>query len=717
MRTALCTCPLCEAMCGLEVSVEGDRLVDIRGDRSDPLSAGFICPKAMALGDLLGDPDRLRTPRIKENGRRRPAEWAEAIDFAASRLAAIQKRYGADSVAFYTGNPNLHSYAAQLTELEFGAALGSRNLFSTASTDHLPHLFAAYQMFGHQLLLPLPDLDRTDCLLIFGANPAESNGSLMAAPGMPRRLREIQVRGGRVFVFDPRRTRTAALADRHFPIRPGSDALLLLALVNTLFAENLADPGRLAAFTDGIDALRGASAPFLPERVSSRVGIAPADIRGIARKFAASPAGVCYGRVGVCTQEFGAACQWLINAMNILTGNLDRTGGAMFPKPAVDIVRVGTVLGQRGSYARWHSRVRKLPEFAGQLPVAALAEEIETPGRGKVRALITSAGNPVLSTPNGGRLDAALSHVDFMVSIDFYLNETTRHADVILPPTCALERDHYDVVFRAFGVRNTARYTHAVVDGGAGTLHDWQIYCRLGARICAHRGGLRHSLRRMRLQAVERITPRSILGILLRAGPHRLHVETLESEAHTRDLGPLTPCLPGRLGTPKKRIQLAPQVFEAAVRRLELQLDTRLAPDVLTLIGRRQLRSNNSWMHRFSRLEGANNRCTLLIHPDDARARGLVSGELAEVRSRTGKVVAEVEISQTMSRGVVSLPHGYGAVSANQLTDDLCLDELTGTAALNGIAVVVEPRGCPVAVSEFVENAMQIDPEGKCPHF
>jgi anaerobic selenocysteine-containing dehydrogenase len=704
MSTHVTTCPFCEAMCGLRIDVTGGTIQDIRGDPDDALSRGFLCPKAMAVADVQADPERLREPLVRRDGRWQTVSWDEALTEAASGLHKVQALHGRDSVAFYTGNPNLHSYTAQLAELVFRTSLGTRAVFSTASIDQLPHLFVSYLMFGHQLLLPVPDLDRTAFLLVIGANPAESNGSLMGAPGVPRRLRELRARGGRVVVVDPRRTRTADLADTHHHIVPGTDALLLAAMVQTLTTDRQPSPGRLAAFTRGIEDVARAVSAFAPERVADTVGIRADDIRSLARAFADAPSAVCYPRIGACTQEFGALSCWLAHVLNVITGNLDRPGGAMFTKPAVDIVRVSGLLRKNGSYRSWTSRVRGLPEFAGELPVAVLAEEIETPGDGSIRALVTSAGNPVLSTPEGGRLHRALPSLDFMVAIDFYLNETTRHAHVILPPVFALERDHYDIAFRAFGVRNTAKYSEPVLPAPPGSRTDWDIYLDLARRLEARRDGLASWFSGASLGVLHRIGPRRLLDLLLRLGPHRLSIDRLRREVHTIDLGPLSPCLPERLFTRDAQIDLAPGLLMQDLTRLSERMARRPAAGSLLLIGRRQMRNHNSWLHNSARLMKGPDRCTLMMHPDDASVRSLRAGQRVAIRSAVGAVTAPLELSDGIMPGVVSLPHGFGhgqpdtrlavanahpGASLNDLTDGTALDVLTGTAAFSGTPVVV----------------------------
>jgi anaerobic selenocysteine-containing dehydrogenase len=708
------TCTLCEAICGLAIELEGERIVSIRGDRDDPFSRGHICPKGVALQDVHADPDRLRHPVRRTTSGWERIGWDEALDYVAFRLRTVQRQHGRDAVAVYQGNPTVHNYGTLLYAPGFIRALGTRNRFSATSVDQLPHHFAAYFMFGHQLLIPVPDLDRTEFMLILGANPAVSNGSLMSAPDAAGRLRAIRARGGRVTVVDPRRTETAALADTHHFIRPGTDVLLLMALLHTVFAEKLDDAGRLAQHTKGLEALRSAVAGVTPERAADLTGIDAAAIRTLARDFARAPSAVCYGRVGVSTQEFGATAHWLINALNLVTGNLDRSGGAMFTLPAVDAVK----RSRPGSHARWRSRVRGLPEFSGELPVAVLAEEILTPGPGQVRALVTSAGNPVLSTPNGARLDDALARLDFMVSVDFYINETTRHAHVILPPPSPLEHEHYDLAFYLLSVRNAAKFSPALYSPPEGALQDWEIFLGLQERLQrGWKARLRHALLR-------RLGPQGLLDLALRTGPYGaglrplgkgLSLRRLRKHPHGLDLGPLVPVLPGRLRTADRRIHAAPEPLLGDLERVRGRLlgdsasgGNGTVPDRafdLLLIGRRQLRSNNSWMHNYARLVRGRDRCTLLVHPRDAAARSLEHGDRGRLVSRSGSIEVPVEITDSIMPGVVSLPHGWGhvrtgvrtrvarahpGVSVNDVTDDGFVDALSGNAALNGVPARLE---------------------------
>jgi len=697
------TCNLCEAMCGLEIRLDGETIQSIRGDREDPFSRGHICPKALALEDLHNDPDRLKHPMRKTGSGWERISWDQAFSEVAERLRSIQNQYGRSAVGMYLGNPNVHNLGSMLVLSSLVKAIRTENLFTATSVDQLPHHFAARHMFGHYFLLPIPDIDRTDFFLILGANPVASNGSLMTAPGVTRRLRDIRARGGKVVLIDPRRTETAAEADAHHFIRPGRDVLLLLALLETILREGLARPGRLAEFCTDLSELDSLVEGYAPERVAPRVGIDAVEITAMAREFAGAKRAVCYGRMGLSTQAFGGICQWLINVLNIVTGNLDRAGGAMFTRPALDIVTKERVR----EFGRWHSRVRGLPEFGGELPSAALAEEILTPGDGRIRAMITVAGNPVLSTPNGGRLDRAFSELDFTVAVDIYINETTRHADIILPPTTGLECDHYDVVFHTLAIRNTAKFSPALFEGAEDSRHDWQIYRELARRLASdeHPFDEHHPL--------NQATPAQMIDFGLRAGPYGkdgLSLDKLRETPHGIDLGALEPCLPDRLFTGDGLIRIAPVELTRDLERVRGLLEEAggngsLTLGDLTLVGRRHLRSNNSWMHNSERLVKGPELCTLMIHTRDARARGIAHGQKVTVASRVGRIELEAAVSENIMPGVVSIPHGWGhdregvglsvatthaGASINDLTDEALLDRLTGNAAFNGVPVSVE---------------------------
>jgi anaerobic selenocysteine-containing dehydrogenase len=704
------TCNLCEAVCGVVLEVDGGAVTGVRGDRDDPFSRGHVCPKAAALGDLARDPDRVRSPMRRTGARWEMISWADAIDEFATEIDRIRARYGPRSIGLYLGNPVVHSHTALLAVPFFARALGSRSKFSATSSDQLPHMLASLAMFGHQLMLPIPDLDRCAHLWILGANPLASNGSLMTAGDVRGRLGAIRSRGGRITVFDPRRTETAERADEHVFVRPGGDAFLLLGVLHTLFAEGLCRPGRLREFTRGLPELEAIAARFPPSRVAARCGVIATDIERLARALAASPRAAVYGRLGVCTQAYGGLSAWLVHALNVVIGALDHEGGMMFATPAADLLGLATGLGQTGHFRRFTSRVRGLPEFGGELPSAALAEEIDTPGDGQIRALVTLAGNPVLSTPDGARLARALPNLEFMASVDIYRNETTRHARLILPTSVGVERDHYDLAFYQLAVRNAARYARAAVAPPPGVMHDYDLLLALASALHERRGTVRGRAESLALRAARRAGPRPVLDLLLRAGPYgtlrggRLSLRALEESPHGVDLGPLTPRLPGLLKTPDRRIDLVPEVFAQDLPRLERALDAPEEPS-LVLIGRRDLRSNNSWMHNLPRLAKGNRaRCTLRMHPEDATARGLAEGDAVRLASRVGAVTVPLEVTDELARGVVSLPHGWGhseaadglrvagenpGASANDVTDGAFLDGLSANAGFSGVPVTV----------------------------
>ncbi len=683
------SCNLCEAICGIEIKHEAGKVLSITGDKSDPFSRGHICPKALALKDIYEDKNRLKHPVKRVGDAWQEISWDEAFDEIAARIGEIQTKHGRNAVAVFQGNPSVHNFGTLLSSGELLKALKTQNHYTATSVDQLPHHFAAWAMFGHPLLLPIPDIDRTQYFLILGANPLASNGSLMTSPDVINRLEAIKRRGGKIVLIDPRRTETARVASEHHFIKPSSDVYFLLAVINTLFAENLVKPERLADFTDNLETLREISKAYAPESVAGLTGISADEIRRLALEFASAESAVCYGRIGLSTQKFGGLCQWLINAVNILTGNFDRAGGAMFTAPAFDVLaasRGGSI------YNRWQSRVRRLPEFMGELPVAALAEEILTGGEGQIKALITSCGNPVLSTPNGARLADALAGLEFMVSIDIYINETTRHASIILPPATGLEVSHYDVIFNILAVRNTAKYSAPLFPKADGAKYDWEIFQTLAHRLSGSE------------EPLKLVPPEVKLDFGLKLGAYKLSLEELQKNPNGVDLGELKPALPARLFTENKRLDAAPEVLVKDLARLKTE-ETATSEFPFALIGRRHLRDCNSWLHNSEILVKGKNRCTLLINRADAEDLNLQNNQTVKVASRVGCVEIPLEITDAIAPGVVSIPHGYGhardgvqldtarghaGVSINDLTDPALLDELTGNAAFSNTKVRVQ---------------------------
>jgi anaerobic selenocysteine-containing dehydrogenase len=747
IRTALRICPLCEAGCGLEVGLAaGDEVVRIRGDRDDVWSAGYLCPKGPALKHLHEDPDRLRAPVVRRDGRFVEVGWDEAFAEARRLLGGVVAAHGREALGVYLGNPNVHNLAGQLYVKPLVKALGTRNVFTASTVDQRPKEISSALMFGAPLTVPVPDIDRTDHILLLGANPFDSNGSLATTPDWPGRLEAIRERGGRVVVVDPRRTATAERADEHVAIWPGGDAFLLFAMLNVLGSEGLVDPGPAAEYLSGLDDVLELATPFTPEAVEPATGVAAGTVRRLARDLAAAPTACVYGRIGTTTAEFGTLTSWLVDVTNAATGNLDRPGGAMFARAAAGAPNTrGTPrVGRPVRLGRYTSRVRGLPETLGELPVVCMAEEIDTPGEGQIRGLVTVAGNPVLSTPDADRLDAALAGLEAYVAVDPYINETTRHAGVILPVPSSLQRSHYDLFLSQLALRNVARYTPPVLPLDPGMLDEWEVLARLalagagaqsddpalvddevvrslaGAAVADPSGPVQGRDADELIAALGgRPGPERLLDLMLRTGPYGdgfgaveggLSLDALQAAPHGIDLGPLESRLPDVLRTPSGMVELAPEPLVADVARLRAALDERRDGNGLVLIGRRQLRSNNSWMHNVSILVKGRPRCTLLVHPSDATRLGLADGAPAVVTSGAGALTIPVEVTDTIRPGVVSIPHGWGhdrpgahlgvagrhaGVNSNVLAETDRFDPLSGTAVLNGIPVTVGPAAAP----------------------
>jgi anaerobic selenocysteine-containing dehydrogenase len=742
------TCPLCEATCGLEITVKDGKVTRIRGDRDDVFSKGFICPKGSSLKQLHDDPDRLRQPMVKRGDRHVVVTWDEAWREVERGLLGVIAAHGRESVATYMGNPTAHNLSAMTFGRVALQALGTKQRFSASTVDQMPKQVAAGYMFGSPVTVPIPDLDRTSYLLMLGANPYASNGSLCTAPDFPGRLEAIRERGGKLVVVDPRRSRTAEAADEWIPIIPDGDGLFLAAIAQVMFAEGLVDVGaHVVHHVAGLDEVAAALSRFTPEAVEAACGVDAATIRRIAREIAAAESAAVYGRIGTTTVSFGTTTSWLVDVVNTISGNLDREGGAMFTLPVAGSPNTRGTPGKGRGFrvGKGHTRVRGLPEVMGEYPIAALAEEISTPGERKLRALVTIAGNPVLSTPNSGKLDAALASLDFMVSIDIYLNETTRHADVILPPPSHLQRDHYDLLLLPFAVRNVANYSDAVLPLDDGQWDEWEILAKLavivqGAGVDAdHTVADDLAVSSMVHHAVSdpnsnisgrdaeeilaelsrngRRGPARMLDFMLRTGPYGdafgaapdgVSLDKLRANPHGIDFGALQPRLPEVLRTASGKVELAPSELIADLDRLWSRVedsDEMLDGRDLVLVGRRHLRSNNSWMHNLEVLVKGKPRCTLQMHPLDAATRGISDGQHVSVASRVGRVSAPVELTDEIRPGVVSLPHGWGhgvagtqmrvageyaGVNSNILTDEAAMDPLSGTSVLNGIPVSVE---------------------------
>ena len=702
------TCTLCEAMCGIDVKTQGREILSIVGDKKNPFSEGHVCPKAMALKDLYDDPDRIKKPLQKTADGWQEISWDDALDTVANRLFGIQQKHGVESVATYLGNPNAHNMGAILFGPHFYRALKSHNRYSATSVDQLPHHIVSTKLFGHQSQIPIPDIDHTQHFMIIGGNPLASNGSIMSVPHIKRRLKAIQARGGKVVVIDPKKSETADISSEHHFIKPGTDALLMLAMINTLFAKGYVAPGRLAEFAPELPQIEQYVTHYTPTKVALHIGLSEQDIVSLVDNFCQASSAVCYGRMGASVQAFGTLTQYLIMLFNMLTGNVDRQGGMMFTQPAADLLPHSG----RGSIGDYHTRVRKLPAFAGEFPVSALAEEIMTPGAGQIKAIVIGAGNPVLTTPNGQQLDNAFASLEFVVAVDFFITETTRHADIILPPVTALERDHYDVVFHKFAVRNSSKFSPAIFPPEADSKTDWQIYLGLAQRL-----DLLNGAGADKYQTLWQKQPLGVVDDMLKMSEYKyqgdsLSIELLRKLPHGIDLGPLRPDLPNAIYHADKTIDLSFDYFMADLTRLNKHFfeGSASADNTLVLIGRRHLKTNNSWLHNSQRMvKGTKNglsRCTAQINPQDASKHGICDEQTITVTSRVGSISLPVEITDKIMPGVISIPHGWGhnktgmrwqvaqqhaGVSVNDLTDEMVVDELSGNAVLNGVPVNIEP--------------------------
>ncbi len=707
-RTAFRACHLCEAICGIEIKIDGASITSIRGDDADPFSRGHICPKAIALKDIHEDPDRLRHPMKRTGSEWTAISWDEAFDLAAEKIASIQQAHGNNAMGLYAGNPSVHNIGTLFSVPALARTLKTRNAFSATSVDQLPQQLTSLLMFGHQFMIPIPDIDHTDYFLILGGNPVASNGSMMTVPDVTERLKAITGRGGKVVLIDPRRTETAEIVSEHHFIKPDTDAVLLMAILNTIASEKLTriSPAHQGLHT-GLDAALKAIAEFTPDVAAGVTGIPATTIHRIAREFATAKSAACYGRLGTTLQAFGTLNQWLVQLINLVTGNLDRVGGTLLTTPLIPITGAGT---RPGHYNQWQSRVSHLPESGGELPSAAMAEEILTSGQDQVRGMVTICGNPVLSTPDGRQLDRAFEQLEFVLAIDIYINETTRHADLILPPTSSLNHDHYDYIFNAFAVRNVTRYNLPLWEKPADERYDWEIFGELCKRIAARTGR----------PAVATASTSTTIAALLAKSHAAMDLAELKKHQHGLDLGALTPSLYSRLETPDKKINCAPAPMLADIARLQATFPpndnaSNSAPigefkgdtgaQKLHLIGRRHVRSNNSWMHNSHRLVKGKRRDQLMMNPHDIAARGLKDGEIVEVQSRVGSIRITLQATADIMPGVVSLPHGWGhtrkgtrlglahehaGVSYNDISDTKRIDAISGNAAMNGTLVEVK---------------------------
>ena len=698
IETKYRTCNLCEAICGLEIEVENNEVVSIKGDKKDLFSRGHICPKAVGLKDLHEDPDRLKKPLIKRNGAWEEADWDAAIKFAARSIVDVQIKNGKNAVGVYQGNPSVHNLGTTLFSPDFVRSIKTKNRYSATSVDQLGHHLAAEFMFGNGLTVPVPDINRTDFWVIIGGNPMVSNGSLMTAPDIRGRIRDIQDRVVKITVIDPRFTETSEKADQHIFVKPGTDIWILLGMIRYTIENNKVNLAHLKELIskEDIDKIKEAVDSCTIDLVAGKTQILADTLEQLYKDYLKADKAVMYGRLGISAGKQGGLCHWAINTLNIISGNFDQPGGAMLTHAAVSI---NLKKYPKPRFGRWHSRIRKLPEYGGELPSSTLAEDILEPGEGQIKALVVSCGNPVLSVPNGRRLDDALESLEFMLSIDIYLNETSRHADVILPPATGLETAHYPIGFHNLAIHNTANYSDAAVEKAEGTKYDWEIYQALHKEIESYREEQTGEAKTDKPS----FTLEQKLEFLLQFGPHKLSLEELKKHPHGLDLGPLTAQFPEKILTQDGMIHLFPEIYSETLEEL-IKSSNQTEKESFLLIGRRNLRSNNSWMHNLQRMIKGPNSCTAMINPTDAESYNIKSGDQIKIKSRVHEVNIEAEVTNEIMSGTISIPHGWGhdrdgiklntassksGVSFNDLADDQLVDPLSGVSVINAIPVTI----------------------------
>lgn len=721
------TCPLCEGMCGITVTREGNRVTAIRPDKDNVWSRGHMCPKGTTLGELHDDPDRIRVPMIREGERWREASWDEAFAQIETLVAETRARRGEARIASYTGNMSGKGYdAGRYMMLLHGLARFAQS-YSSSTVDQQPKNVSAFLMYGNMWKIPIPDVDQTDLLVVIGGNPAESKGSLFSHRDVMGAIRSLRARGGKVIVIDPVQTRTAEAADAWIPIRPGADAALLLGVLHVLFAEDRVTLGALDGLVEGMDVLRDVASRFAPERVAAFCGIEASAIRELAHAISDAPRAAIYGRIGTCTQSFGTLASWLVDALAIATGNMDRVGGLMWSTqvaPHLDLMppypATGSVMGPA-------SRVRGVASVLGQYPSSCLAEEIDTEGPGQIHGLVSLGANPVLSAPGSERLDAALAGLDVMVSLDIYVNETTRHAHVILPSPSLLSQAHWDMWAWPWALTSGGHYSPPLFED-TDRPQEWEVMIRLGAILGGHRdpdlaalddnyfGGMCDAVGIDRAVAFEALPDHGserILDLCIRTGPFGdrfganpdgLTLAHFKAEPGGMLFGPARPQGRAAISTPSGKIEIAHTHFLQDLVRLEDAL-THAVPE-LVLVSRRQLRSLNSWMHNIGSLVSGKPRCTLQIHENDAARLGIRPGQDVRITSQAGSIVAPAEITRKIRPGVVSLPHGWGhepqdirldvakrhqGSNFNALAPANMIDPASGNAVVNGIPVDVLP--------------------------
>ena len=714
------TCHLCEAMCGLAIEIKDNEVLSISGHEDDIYSKGHICPKGAALKDLHNDPDRLKEPVKRTTHGWQKISWKEAFDLVEQGFKKIRKKYGNNAIATYTGNPTVHNTGTALTLYDTINAINTQNRYASHSLDSVPVFLVNQMMFGHAMMAPIPDIENINYMLIIGANPMASNGSFMSTPNIRGKIKAIKDKGGKVVVIDPRKTETAQKASEHYFIHPEKDVLFLLAIINELTRRNAIAESRALSFSDHLEELKKIAEPYTAEKVAPVTGISTDQLNHMVDDLLGHSNSIVYGRLGVNIQSYGTLCQWLITSINILLGRLDEKGGLLFTLPAIDYV---TLMAHESKMFRYSSRVKSYQEIVGEFPTATLAEEILTEGKEQVRGFLTIAGNPARSAPNSKMVEKALADLEFMVAVDMYINETTKYADVILPPAVGLETMHYSFVLHMVATRNTTKFSPAPLPITKNQRYDWQIMQELQRRLFS--GNI---FKRIKYNLGSRIHPKTKLDLALKTGPYGIwggrlfkkdgiSLKRLEKHVGGVELSPLSAVLPKRLFTKNKHIELVPEIFAKEI----IKVKELLSPDAdanfpLKLIGRRHLRSNNSWMHNLPMLSGGTRRCTVMIHPDDAAQFHIEDKEMVEVYTELGSIQIEAEITKDIIQGTICIPHGWGhnakdtalkvaeeqaGSNINELMNHERLDPLSYNMAFNGHPVAIRRVELKVEASDY----------------
>lgn len=730
------TCPLCEGMCGVTVKVEGGQVATVRPNRQDVWSQGHVCPKGTTLGALHDDPDRLRTAMVRDGSEWKSASWDTALERLEELAEGVRNRHGPHAFAAYGGNmAGKDATLSRYTGLML-ATSGIQQVYSSGTVDQHPKNLSAMLMFGNEWKIPIPDLDNTDLFVIFGGNPAASKGSIFSHRDVMGAMRDLRARGGRVIVIDPVRTKTAQAADQWIGLKPGTDAALMLGVAHVLFARGAVRLRHLDGLIEGLDALRDVAGEFSPQVVAPFCGIEASIIEDLADELIRTDRSAIYGRIGTCTQSFGTLASWMIDVLAILTGNLDRRGGSMWSRPAASLVDMLATLPDGMPVVMGKSRVRGVPAVLGQFPASCMAEEIATPGPGQIKGLVTFAANPALSAPDSGKLAQALPLLECMVSLDNYINETTRHAHVILPSPSFLESAHFDMWSWIFCLTSGGHYSPPVFPPVDRPDH-WRIVARVGAIIGGQPGadidamddGYFRALATGRgidpdlaITALPERGPARILDLAIRAGPFGdrfgavaggLSLDSFRNQPDGVIIGPATPQAQEGFATSSGKIEIAPALILSDIPRLKLALGAN--DPALVLVSRRHLRSMNSWMHNVDTLVKGKDRCTVQMHSADAATRGLEGGDLVTLTSAAGSIVVPMEIDDDIRPGVVSMPHGWGhsdaqthlsvakvhpGANTNVLSPGTLVDVISGNAVLNGIPVEIA-KASPQVITEI----------------